>query len=295
MVLAPFLLKNSVTHKKGSTIYFRSMNIISEVLRGTWLLDSPNPEHYKTLATTLLEGKFQIVEKPIAYEILHQSETMPNGDIIKTDKVAIISMIGEMTKYGGECTMGASDFVNEIARAQFDPEIKGIILFIDGPGGNADAIPLFQAIKPKITKPIVALVDRACSLHYWVAALLSEHIMLNNDFSAECGSIGAMIMYEKPNNEIIIIRPPESKDKNQGIVDALSGDYKILEDKLSVLSQRFQKDIKENRPNIKEEALYGKTYYPHEAINVGLADSIGDINKAYELVLAKAELSKINK
>lgn len=268
------------------------MNIVSEILRGNWLIDSPNLENYKTLAETLLSGKIQQMDKPVIYDILLQRENIGNK-IVEKNKVAVISMIGEMTKYGGVCSFGATDFTAEILSAENNNEIKGIILFFDGPGGNADAITLFQSIKGKITKPVVALVDRACSLHYWIAAMLSEHIMLNNDFSAECGSIGSMIIFERPKNEIVIIRPPESQDKNQGIIDALSGDYTLLEERLSVLSQRFQKEVKENRPQIKDEALHGKTYFPKEAIEMGLADSIGDIQKAYELVLAKSELSNI--
>lgn len=267
------------------------MNLASEILRGTWLLDSPNPEHYKTLATAILSGNAignKAEEK--AYSVIYQNEHLSNGDIIKVNKVAMISLIGEMTKYGGECSFGADYFVNEIMRANNDSAIKGIILFIDGPGGNADAITLFQSIKDKIAKPVVALVDRACSLHYWIASILSSHIMLNNDFSAECGSIGAMIMFQKPEQELVIIRPPESQDKNQGIVDALAGDYKILEERLSILSNRFISEVKAKRPNIKDEALHGKTFLAKDAIDMGLADSIGDIDKAYNLVLAMADL-----
>lgn len=269
------------------------MNLVSEILRGTWLLDTPNPEQYKTLATSILSGKAlgnKLDAK--AYEVIYQEE-LHNGNVEKINKVALIQMIGEMSKYGGDCTYGATDFVTEILRAEKDDSIKGIILFLDGPGGNADAITVFQEIKSKLTKPVVALVDRACSLHYWVASLLSQHIMLNNDFSAECGSIGAMIMFQKPEQELIIIRPPESQDKNQGIVDALAGDYQKLEERLSILSQRFQKEVKENRPKVKDEALHGKTYLGQEAIDVGLADSIGDINKAYNLVLTMSELNQI--
>lgn len=268
--------------------------LVSEILRGSWLIDMPNVSLYKALAISLLSGNTQEKQlKPFAYEVLSQEEYSSSGDIQKVNQVAVISMINEMTKYGGACTYGAVDFVSKIREANSNDDIKGIIIFLDGPGGNADSIPLFQSLKSEMKKPVVALVDRACSLHYWIACILADHIMLGNDFQAECGSIGAMIMFSKPKEEIIIIRPPESKDKNQGIVNALEGDYKILEDKLSILSQRFIKEVTEARPNIKDEALHGKTFLGKEAIDMGLADSIGDINKAYELVLIKSELSKL--
>lgn len=270
------------------------MNLVSEILRGSWLLESSTPDGYKLVAENILSGQsFQSLDKQETYSIIHNTETTSSGKVVEKDAVAVIEMIGAMTKYDTLCNFGAVGFAEQILDAERNPEIKGIILRIDGPGGNADAITVFQSLKNKITKPVVALVDKACSLHYWVAAILSEHIMLSNDFQAECGSIGAMIMFAKPKEEIIIIRPPESQDKNQALINALEGDYKALEEKLSILSKRFMSEVKEHRPNVKDEALHGKTFLAQEAIDMGLADSIGDLQKAYDLVIAKSELSKI--
>lgn len=267
--------------------------LISEILRGNWLLENPNKEIYNLIVKNILQGNILENKSLKAVSYLSEDDDADNS-VKEINKVAVISMIGEMAKYDN-CGWGAVSFVKEIRKANANPNIEGIILFIDGPGGNADAISLFQQVKPEIQKPIVALVDRACSLHYWIAALLADHIMLNDNFQAEVGSIGSMIVFEKPTNEIIIIRPEESKDKNQALVEALEGKYQLLEERLSILSQKFMQEIKENRPKVKEEALHGKTYLPEEAIKVGLADSIGDINKAYNLVLAKSELKKIKK
>ncbi|AZZ58360.1 S49 family peptidase [Riemerella anatipestifer] len=271
------------------------MNILSEILRDVWLMETPTPNYYRPIVDNILSGKITDAEKPLVYTVLSKRESLASGDIIEKDKVAVISMIGPMTKYNTGCDYGAEYFASEIMKAQNNEEIKGIILFMDGPGGNANAITLFQALKGKITKPVISVVDTACSLHYWIASMLSDHIMLNNDFTAEVGSIGAMIVFEKPNNEIKIIRPKESKDKNQAIVEALEGNFSALEERLSVLAQRFQKEVKEARPKIKEEAIFGKTYTAQSAIDVGLADSFGGITEAYNLILAKSELTKINK
>lgn len=269
------------------------MNIISEILRNNWLIHSESLENYGGVANALLKGDFRLnKEKASRYNILCEEEYY-KGEVVKKNKVAVISMINEMTKYNTECSLGAEGYKELILEVMEDSEIKGIVLFLDGPGGNADAIPVFQSIKPYIKKPIIALVDKACSLHYWVASILSEHIMLNNNFMAECGSIGAMVIFEKPKNEIVIIRPEESKDKNQELVEALEGNYNPIKERLSILAQRFQKEVKDNRPQINEEALFGKTYLGQNAIDMGLADSIGDMEKAYQLVLTKAELSNI--
>ncbi|EKB56584.1 Clp protease/crotonase-like domain-containing protein [Bergeyella zoohelcum] len=269
------------------------MNLISEIIRGTWLLEGANLQHYEKVAKAILENASVKKIEPQSYSYISKQEITSKGEVIEVDKVAVVSMIGEMTKYGGACSFGANYYTNEILKANANPEIKGIILSIDGPGGNADAITLFQSIKSKIKKPVIALVDRACSLHYWIASMLSDHIMLGNDFTSECGSIGAMIVFQKPKDEIIIIRPPESQDKNEDVINALAGNYEGLEKRLSIISQRFMNDVKTYRPQVKDEALHGKTYLAKEAIKVGLADSIGDMDKAYNLVLTLFELKQL--
>lgn len=270
--------------------------LIAEINSGTWMLSGTDPAQYKKMVDTILSGGKINEVKPEAYSVIGKKSIDSKGETKTENAVAVIEMVGAMSKYSAMCAYGAEDFAYELIKAQNNPDILGIILKMDGPGGNADAIPLFQSIKAQITKPVIALVDKADSLHYWIAALMSSHIMMNNDFTAEVGSIGVMVMFEKTSNEIVIVRPAESFDKNQALVDALNGDLALLEEKLAPLARRFQSEVKENRPQVKEEALHGKTYYASEAIEVGLADSVGDINKAYQMILAlhaKKELNKI--
>lgn len=267
------------------------MSIVTEILHGTWMLETMDPMGYKTIANTILSGGI-LGEKPECYSIIGKPTINKDGKTETLDQVAVVSMLGEMTKRSGLCNLGADYVSSELLRAQNDDNIKGIIFLVDGPGGNADAIQFFKSIKSQITKPIVALIDRACSLHYWAACLLSDHLMLTSEMS-EVGSIGAMIVFEKPKNELIIIRPKESSDKNQGFVDALEGKYALLEEKLSFLAQDFQASVKLSRPKIADEDLKGKTFYAKDAISRGLADSIGDMDKAYNLVLAKSEIKNL--
>lgn len=270
------------------------MSIITELLHGTWLLESPNLGNYKKVAETILSGGTINQEKPECYSVLGKTQVDKSGNTKTIDQVSVISMIGEVTKRSGLCNYGADYICNQFRQADANPEIKGHIFYLDGPGGNADAMPLFQVLKSQLTKPIVALVDRACSLHYWAAVELSEYIIMNNTLTAEVGSIGAMILFEKPSNELIIVRPEESSDKNQGFVEAMEGKPELLMAKLKPLAIEFQNAVKAARPKVKEEDIKGKTFYAQEAVDKGLADEIGDMQKAYNLVLAKAELRNIN-
>ena len=271
------------------------MNILYEILHGTWLLESADPQAYKNIANNIISGVPMNHEKAECYTVLGKQPVGKQEGAKMEDQVSVISMIGEMTKRTGMCNYGADYICSELLKADANPDIKGHILLTDGPGGNADAMPLFLSIKSQLTKPVVALVERACSLHYWTICELSDHIMMANDLTAEVGSIGAQIMFTKPTNEIIVIRPKQSQDKNQDFLDAIAGKPELLEAKLEPLAIAFQNGVKTNRPKVKEETLHGKTYYAKDAIALGLADSVGDMQKAYNLVLAKSELRNINK
>jgi protease-4 len=269
-------------------------NLLTEFQNGVWLIETNNPEHYSDIVNKIKAGAFVNEKQEQFYSVIGKESTnRTTGQSEMKDQVAVISMIGEMTKYNTWCSLGAQGYVNEILQAQNNPDIKGIILKIDGPGGNADAIAEFANIKNLITKPVVALVDKAYSLHYWIAALFGDRIMMNNNITAGVGSIGAMVAFNKPKDELIMIRPEESADKNQDFIDALDGNYEKMQAKLSVLAQKFQNAVKTARPNVDESTLTGKTYFAEEAIANGLADEMGSLESAYNWIVAKSEINKL--
>lgn len=269
-------------------------NLLTEIQTGIWLIETNSPEHYSEIVKQIKLGAFVNEKQEKFYSVIGKEATnRQTGQSEMKDQVAVISMIGEMTKYNSWCSLGAQGYVNEILSAQNNPDIKGIILKIDGPGGNADAIAEFANIKNLITKPVVSLVDKAYSLHYWVAAMFGDKIMMNNNITAGVGSIGAMLSFNKPKDEIIMIRPEESADKNQEYLDALEGNYEKIQAKLSVLAQKFQNGVKLARPNVEESALSGKTYFAEEAIQLGLADEMGSLESAYNWIIAKSEINKL--
>ena len=269
-------------------------NLLTEIQTGIWLIETNSPEHYSEIVKQIKLGAFVNEKQEKFYSVIGKEATnRQTGQSEMKDQVAVISMIGEMTKYNSWCSLGAQGYVNEILSAQNNPDIKGIILKIDGPGGNADAIAEFANIKNLITKPVVSLVDKAYSLHYWVAAMFGDKIMMNNNITAGVGSIGAMLSFNKPKDEIIMIRPEESADKNQEYLDALEGNYEKIQAKLSVLAQKFQNGVKLARPNVDDSALSGKTYFAEEAIQLGLADEMGSLESAYNWIIAKSEINKL--
>lgn len=257
------------------------------------MLETPNPSAYREIVSGLRSGAFK-QEAEFFHSVLESTEVNPaSGKTEVKDRVAVISFTDELTKYSGLCNFGADAMISKIIQYNADPTIKAFIFKMDGPGGNASVIPMFQELKKVLKKPVISLVDKACSLHYYIAAILSERIIMSNDFTAECGSIGAIIMFEKPEREMVIVRPPQSFDKGQEMINAFEGNYELLEKRLIPLAERFMADVKAARPQVKDEVLHGKVLYAKDAIAAGLADSIGNMDTAYKVALSLAELNNV--
>ena len=275
--------------------------LLSEVIRGTWLLES-----------SYLLGFAPQVKKIILGEDLHFEESTsalvkilgPSGELIKADEdghtevpegsYAMVNMMGAVIKYGDWCTYGADEIVAALQDADNNPNIKGTIFNIDGPGGAVSAIGPFLQFAKIRSKPIVALADTCLSLHYWAAVSVCDEIFADNDVSARFGSVGVVSSFqdakpywEEKGIKFHEIYPPESSNKNEAFRLAIEGKYDmIIQEHLSPIAKKFQAAVRAGRPNLKEEpgVLNGKTYDADKALGLGMIGGIGSLSDAMKKV-----------
>lgn len=231
-------------------------------------------------------------------------------------KVAIISMLGAITKNGDACSYGMRDHQNQMAKIAKDPEITGVVFhFNNAPGGSHDGTPEISTKIFNYKKNTVSFVDgMAASAHYYMASQ-TRHIMMNSLTDSEVGSIGSLIVSENIQNmidagrfpSIEIIRAPQSVNKalfnyiepvSKAVRSDLNADLKQTVDGFISAVQGGRGD------KLKDDGLMftGQMYSADLAIANGLADSKGTlqdaINKAAEAPAAakpKANSSSTNK
>jgi protease-4 len=233
-------------------------------------------------------------------EISSMYDQAPRGS------VALIPIKGTLLKYGTMCDYGTTELAEFILGAARHKNISSIVLDHDSGGGSVDAVaPMAQAIREvkAMGKPIVSSIDMACSAAYWTASE-TDWLVLDNDISAEVGSIGVMMsfydvqpMYEEMGIKFHSIYADESKDKNLAWEMALKGDYELIKtEHLNPLARNFQDTVKANRKNrLKAETpgiLSGKTFYAKDALSNGLVDQIGNRYTAIEVALAMSHAKK---
>lgn len=275
--------------------------LLSEVIRGVWLLEPSYLLGFGETVHKIVSGQNVEFENSTTALVKimdpngNRVRANDDGDIdIPEGSVAVVDMMGAVIKYGDWCTYGADEIVGALQMAEDNPNIKGSILNIDGPGGAVSAIgPFLQFAKTK-TKPVIGLADACMSLHYWTACAVCDHLMADNDVSARFGSVGVVASFqdikpywEEKGIKFHEIYPDESFGKNEAFRLALTGDYSMIKkEQLSPLAQKFQAGVLARRPHLKDnkEALSGKTYDADKSMEYGVIDGIGSMADAIAMI-----------
>lgn len=211
-------------------------------------------------------------------------------------KVAIITMLGAITKNGDACSYGMRDYQNVMSKVAKDPEIAGVVFhFNNAPGGTHDGTQETGHKIQSYQKNTVGFVDGyAASAHYWMASQ-TKHIMMNSLLDSEVGSIGSLIISENVQNmieagnfpAIEIFRAPQSYNKALfNYIEPVSKKVRAeLDEDLRSGVEGFIAAVKSGRgENLKDDGLMftGKMYPTDEAISKGLADSKGTLQDAID-------------
>ncbi len=261
-------------------------------------------------------GKSRAESKPYFALMTTGSSTIEiDGDIKDIEKVAdgtvaIIPVKGPIMREDGWSSYGTESKANFLKAIYESPNIKGVVLDINSGGGEVDGTMAFANVIKKRNKPVVALVNSiAASAAYWIAQ--NADTILMNDSTSQVGSIGVMMTFlddqkywEDMGIKWVDIIADKSQDKNKGYFDALKGKYQTIKNEsLNPLREMFAQaviDARGTKIDLEaENVLSGKMYFAaatpsgnKSAIQVGLADGIGDMEAAINQVLKLADTSK---
>jgi signal peptide peptidase SppA len=278
---------------------------LSYILRSKWFINPQYAEAYYPAVFQMMENvqagawddneptdEIPKVSNAAIYAISEFGEAAP-PEAAPDGSIALINMVGAITKYDYCGAAGVNTKTNLLDRALANPNIKGVILRIDSGGGDGDATEVLANKINQAAKPVIAYVDgMAASAAYKIIAGAS-HIMLSGQ-SAEVGSIGAYVgfvnmqkYYEKMGVEVKRIYAPQSTLKNKPWEDALKGSEDAMKDYLKEYVQFFIDDVKAMRGNklTSDDRIFkGDMFFANEAISIGLADSIGTMDDAVSII-----------
>lgn len=209
----------------------------------------------------------------------------------KSGFVAIIPIIGTMSRYGDYCSWGTEDISNWVLEANADENVSAIVLEINSGGGEVDGTAMLATIVKQSKKPVVAYVaGMAASAAYWVASQCRE-IVMESKTSSEVGSIGVLAthidasqFYANEGYKITIIRSKGSESKALfNSVEPLTAE--ILADAQAAMEpirNEFEAVVRAGRPGISDSVFEGKMYNGKEALKLKMADKIGFLGDAID-------------
>ena len=288
--------------------------ILSALLRSTWAIDERFAIAHGGIVAGLLNGmEFQPADKPSEAANSAPFYVSENGEEIEAsglntinpNTIAVIPIRGTLMKEDeSDCEYfqaGMRTLSERVLEADRDPNVIGIILYIDSPGGTVDGTKAFSDAIKSCKKPVVAFVDGImASGALWIGTSAQKVIAQNS--TTEIGSIGVMVafadmqpVWEAEGVKFHRINADQSKDKNKNFTDALAGDYAgIKKEELNPLADQFITAVKANRPNISNSVFTGKVYFAEEALSLGLIDQIGSFETAVAAVSALAKTQQLN-
>ncbi|MBO2546094.1 S49 family peptidase [Salegentibacter sp. BDJ18] len=283
--------------------------ILQDLYKGEWLIDTHSIISFAPIVSKIIAGEELVFgESSAALLDIYDKNSKKvladeDGQVeIPKGSIAVVNMIGAVIKRGDLCTYGADEIVGALRFANNNPNIRGIVFNVDGPGGSVGAIgPFIQFAKEK-KKPVVGLIDTAYSLHYWALVSVSDWILADNEVSSGVGSVGVVFSFvdtrkvlEEKGYVFHDIYPDESKHKNEAFHLAREGKYdQIKTEHLSPIARKFQNGVRFGRAGKLKEAtgvLTGKTFDFDRGMEYGMLDGSGSFQDAVDRIDMMIELN----
>jgi ClpP class serine protease len=266
------------------------MRALDAALNTIWAMEEGSLQTLLTIAAR------ENATTPEAVEA-YRAKAMAGTDRARVrDGVAIIDVIGATFKRANLFTAMSGATSYEIIRADFqaaldDPKVKGIMLNIDSPGGEASGTGELAAAvaAARGKKPITAYVGgMGASAGYWLASAADRVVV---DPQAILGSIGVQwaMKGDPPENDktaktyTFISSQSPLKNADPGT----EAGAKQLQSAVDAMAAVFYEAVAMNRGVDIETALnnFGKggIFVGKDAVKAGLADELG----SFESVLAE--------
>lgn len=196
--------------------------------------------------------------------------------------------------------IGSKTIIKAIEDARDNDMIKGIVVFVDSPGGSAIASELmWQAVRDLAQyKPVYVVVgSMAASGGYYIACAADKIYVSSSSIVGSIGVVGGKIvlgdLYEKlgvnvyrrsrgPMGDMFNSVEPFTQDQRQAIQKAFESTYEQFLDRVNT-------GRGERLANVKAVAE-GKLFTGQQAIDNGMADELGGIGEAVHDMAAELNL-----
>lgn len=241
----------------------------------------------ETALHTILEISARENESPQAVAAKLGRNLQNTYSVTERDGVAIIPVTGPLFRYANLFTMisGASSYeliARDFTAALENPQIKGIILDIDSPGGEVNGVSELSnmVFAARGKKPVVAYASGdAASGAYWIASAADEIVVSE---TSALGSIGVVGMYQgKSGKSAEAVEIVSSQSPHKRLDPTTDDGRSRLQVRIDSMADVFIETIARNRnvsgENVQSHYGGGDVMIGAKAVSAGLADRVGSL------------------
>jgi signal peptide peptidase SppA len=282
------------------------MKILQKILNSVWAIDKSAADAHIPLLIKLFNNEsFQAPSEEIERFSFHNKTGFVvasfgwNIKDIPEDSVAVINLTDVIYKYDMYCgPAGMISIAKTLKRLDNHPNVKGIVLNIDTPGGEGSAAKLMYDTIKSLNKVVVAFIDDMSASAGMYISAACDHIVANNKL-ALVGSIGTYITIadytealEAQGIKLLNVYADDSTLKNSEHIEAIeyiqtNGESGSI-DKIKTLVNKFNDDflanVQEGRGALLKSDTWksGKLFFAEEALEIGLIDGIDSLDNVIQ-------------
>lgn len=216
--------------------------------------------------------------------------------MLPVDSIAVITLSGALYSWESQW------LIRQVEAVESNPNICGMVLVIDGPGGMVSHLDQAVAAVEKCTKPTATVVTGImASAHFWLGTATDRTFIVTP--LCEVGSVGVVIThysfkeYFKQNGiDYREIYPDTADLKNKPTrVLEESGDESLIKTRAEKIHRAFSDAVARHLGIDYDPELplfRGELFTGDEAVALGYIDQFGDVADAVKWVLAQATSRK---
>ncbi len=213
---------------------------------------------------------------------------------------AITQGSGSESPFGSDDGIQSGSFIRQLKRVKDDSGIKGVIVRVDSPGGDAiasdDILHEMKELSKK--KPVViSMSDVAASGGYFIAATGDPIVAYSNTITGSIGVITARLnaraLYDKIGIQKEILSrgrfsamdsdyKPLTEAEREKIQQSIESTYKGFVDRVATARKKKYDDV--------DAIAQGRVWLGAQARQNGLVDELGGLDKAVEMIRKKANI-----
>jgi len=217
------------------------------------------------------------------------------GALRYTNQIVVVPVVGPVYSFEPYSSM--------LTLAKKDPYVRGVILYLDTPGGLAyPCLEIGGQVKAlRDVKPVYAVMGGECaSGGYYIASFADKIYTHRNTVTGAIGVLAVWMdyseYYEKQGIKVWVWSTGKEKDFGAPWRPPTEEEKAKIQAEVDRIFRKLLDDIKANRETLTVESFSelktGKVFLGEEAVRLGLADEIGDLHKAVEDL---ADLYKLQK